>query len=168
MNHKGVVRGIDFASVAAGLNDADNGEALLPLGQYANVDNPAEYSPLILAYVGDAWFTLFVRCRLLTWEQSKVRNLHRACAEAVSAVRQAAAYRQIADTELTAEEKEIVRRGRNAKSHAPVKSANVVEYHTATGFEALLGHLYLTGNLLRLQEIGEAAFVAIVNQLSER
>lgn len=120
-------------------------------------------NPLVAAYVGDAYFHLFVRERLLSYEQSKVQVLNECSAQIVSAVWQAAAYRAIA-SDLTAEEQAIFRRGRNAPSHAP-RVASVQEYHISTGFEALLGTLYLTGNVARLRDVAEAAFQAIAGQM---
>ena len=120
-------------------------------------------SPLVAAYVGDAYFHLFVRGRLLSYEQSRVQVLNRFSAQMVSAVWQAKAYRMI-EPMLTDEEKGIFRRGRNAHSHAPRKSS-VQEYHMSTGFEALLGNLYLTNKQERLYEIAEAAFQAIAKEM---
>ena len=118
-----------------------------------------QLNPLVLAYVGDAYFHLFVRTRLLSYEQGKVQALHSFSAQIVSAVWQCRAYQGIEEM-LTEEEKGIYRRGRNAKSHAP-RSASVAEYHASTGFEALLGSLYLTEQHERLYEIAEAAFKII-------
>lgn len=130
--------------------------------RYDGVDTKT-LSPLVAAYVGDAYFHLFVRRRLLSYEQSKVQILNQCSAQIVSAVWQARAYRAI-ESALTAEEQDIFRRGRNAPSHAP-RVASVREYHISTGFEALLGTLYLTGNFGRLQDVAEAAFQAIARQM---
>lgn len=115
--------------------------------------------PLVLAYIGDAYFDFFVRIRLLDFEQNKVRILHDYDAVIVSATMQSLAVRKIEES-LTAEEKAIVRRGRNAKSTVP-KSATVQDYRYSTGFEALLGSLYLLGSEKRAQEIAELAFDVI-------
>ncbi len=125
---------------------------------YDHVD-VKQLNPLVLAYVGDAYFHLFVRTRLLSYEQAKVQALHSFSAQIVSAVWQAKAYQGI-EERLTEEEKGIYRRGRNAKSHAP-RSASVAEYHASTGFEALLGSLYLSEQNERLYEIAEASFQII-------
>ena len=114
---------------------------------------------MVLAYVGDAYFHLYVRTRLLSYEQSKVQALHSFSAQIVSAVWQAKAYKGI-EGMLNENEKAIYRRGRNAKSHAP-RSSSVAEYHASTGFEALLGSLYLSEQEERLYEIAEAAFKVI-------
>ena len=91
-----------------------------------------QLNPLVLAYIGDAYFHLFVRGRILSYEQCKVQVLHQFSAQIVSAVWQARAYQGI-EERLTEREKAVFRRGRNAKSHAP-RSASVAEYHASTGF----------------------------------
>ncbi|MDU2065199.1 MAG: ribonuclease III domain-containing protein, partial [Sporomusaceae bacterium] len=108
--------------------------------------------PLILAYMGDAWFDLFVRTKLLSFEQSKVRILHDFDAAIVSATMQSLALHAL-ERELTEIEQSVVRRGRNAKSTVP-KSATVRDYRASTGFEALLGYLYITKQFDRLTEMG--------------
>jgi ribonuclease-3 family protein len=128
------------------------------LQRYDDVD-VRQLNPLVLAYVGDAYFHLYVRTRLLSYEQAKVQALHSFSAQMVSAVWQAKAYQKIED-KLTEEEKAIFRRGRNAKSHAP-RSSTVAEYHASTGFEALLGSLYLSEQNERLYEIAEMSFQVI-------
>ena len=132
--------------------------------KYDSVD-VKQLSPLVLAYVGDAYFHLFVRTRLLSYEQGKVQALHSFSAQIVSAVWQCRAYQGIEEM-LTEEERGIYRRGRNAKSHAP-RSASVAEYHASTGFEALLGSLYLTEQHERLYEIAEAAFKIISHAMMQ-
>lgn len=112
-------------------------------------------SPLVTAYIGDAYFHLYVRTRLLSVTH-KISKLHDLSAEIVSAVSQAEAYKKI-EAQLTEDEIIIFKRGRNAKSHAP-RSATIAEYHASTGFEALLGELFLRKNFSRLDEICEAAF----------
>ena len=115
-----------------------------------------ELSPLVTAYIGDAYFHLYVRTRLLQITK-KIDKLHNLSAQIVSATFQADAYKKI-EKYLTDEEKDIFRRGRNAKSHAP-RVATVAEYHASTGFEALLGELYLKNNFARLDEICELALI---------
>jgi len=122
-----------------------------------------QLSPLVLAYIGDAVFDLFIRMRLLDFEQNKVRILHDYDAVIVSATMQSLAFQAI-EANLTETEKSIVRRGRNAKSTVP-KSATVRDYRYSTGFEALLGNLYLTKQQARLEEISELAFVAISQEI---
>ena len=130
--------------------------------RYENVD-AAHMHPLVLAYVGDAYFHLYVRMRLLSYEQAQVQALHAFGAQIVSALWQARAYRGISAM-LTEEEQAIYRRARNTKSHAP-RSASVADYHTSTGFEALLGSLYIRQETKRLEEITETAFQIIVKEM---
>ena len=130
--------------------------------RYEDVD-AASVHPLVLAYVGDAYFHLYVRMRLLSYEQAQVQALHAFSAQIVSALWQARAYRGISHM-LTEEEQTIYRRARNTKSHAP-RSASVADYHTSTGFEALLGSLYIRGKRARLEEIAEAAFQIIAKEM---
>ncbi|HWR44560.1 Mini-ribonuclease 3 [Sporomusa sp.] len=125
---------------------------------------PERLSPLVLAYVGDAYFTLYVRTRLLGYEQNKVRVLHTFDAKIVSAVMQSKAIKILED-QLTPDEADIVRRGRNAKSTVP-KSASIAEYRYATGFEALMGYLYLQKRYDRLSEIVDKAFAIISREMT--
>ena len=115
-------------------------------------DEARMLSPLQLAYVGDSVHALLVRTQLLQ-KNLLVKDMHRASNEAVSAVSQARELQRILAL-LTEEEAAIVRRGRNAHPHhsAP-KSASVGEYAEATGLEALLGYLYLTGKSGRIREL---------------
>lgn len=122
--------------------------------------------PLVLAYVGDAFFTLFVRTRLLAYQQEKVRILHTYDSQIVSAAMQAVAFRSLAET-LSEQEMAVYRRGRNAKSTVP-KSATVAEYRSSTGFEALLGFLYLSGEVQRLSELAEQAFKLISREIAKK
>ena len=123
------------------------------------LDFPADeiktLSPLILAHIGDAYFHLYIRTRLLQVTHN-ITRLHELSAEIVSATAQAKIYHAI-EKFLSDEERDIFRRGRNAKSHLPRK-ATVAEYHASTGFEALLGDLFLRKNFSRLNEICELAF----------
>ena len=139
------------------------------LQRYDTVD-PKSLHPLVLAYIGDAYFHLFIRGRILSYEQSKVQVLHQFSAQMVSAVWQDKAYRAIEHI-LDEEEKAVYRRGRNAKSHAP-RSASVAQYQSSTGFEALLGYLYLMERNERLYELAEQSFQviskAMMVEISER
>lgn len=117
-------------------------------------------SPLVLAHIGDAYFHLYVRTKLLKVTHN-IKKLHELSAKIVSAVSQAEAYKKI-EPELTDEEKNFFRRGRNAKSHLP-KNSTVAEYHASTGFETLLGELFLQKNFSRLNEICELAFLTTNN-----
>ena len=135
-----------------------------PLQRYQEV-NPRSLHPLVLAYIGDAYFHLFVRGRLLSYEQNKVQVLNQFSAQMVSAVWQDKAYHAL-EHMLTEEEIAIYKRGRNCKSRVS-KSASVAQYHSSTGFEALLGTLYLQEDNDRLYEIAEAAFQVISRAMME-
>lgn len=117
--------------------------------------------PLVLAFVGDAYYHLFIRTRLLAYETKNVQLLNLYSAKFVSAVWQAKIYDKIFPY-LTEEEVAIYRRARNAKTHTPRK-ASVKEYHMSTGFEALLGTLYLTKKYDRLSEIAQLAFQSAIS-----
>ncbi len=109
-------------------------------------------SPLQLAFVGDSVHALLVRGGLIE-KNLPVRDMHRAANDAVSAVSQARELQRILPL-LTEEENAIVRRGRNAHPrHSAPKSASGGEYAGATGLEALLGYLYLTGQTGRLEQL---------------
>lgn len=109
-------------------------------------------SPLALAHVGDAVFELLVRTRLCVEGKLTAGALHRETVRYVSAVSQAAFARKL-DELLTEKEAHVYRRGRNARSHAAPKGASPMEYHAATGLEALFGWLYLRGEKNRIEEL---------------
>ena len=104
-----------------------------------------EINPILLAYIGDVVFSMYVRLRLLPTSKH-VRIVHDIGSKMVSAVCQCQAMQQL-EAGLSEEESVIFRRGRNAKSMVP-KSASVHEYRMATAFEALLGWLFLDGSFL--------------------
>ncbi|MDI6872205.1 MAG: ribonuclease III domain-containing protein [Bacillota bacterium] len=106
-------------------------------------------SSLVLAYVGDAVFELWVRERLARREPGRMVNLHRKAVALVRAPAQAALLRRLEGL-LTPEEEEVVRRARNAKSGPAPRGVPVQDYRHATAFEALLGYLYLSGRTERL------------------
>ncbi|MCR4763200.1 MAG: ribonuclease III [Lachnospiraceae bacterium] len=111
-----------------------------------------EYSPLVCAFVGDAVFDLVIRTAVTLGENRPVRKLHREKAAVVNAHAQAMLAERVAPI-LTKEEAEILRRGRNAHSQTTPKNQSIADYHMATGLEALVGYLYLTGRTGRLLEI---------------
>ena len=117
-----------------------------------------EYSPLILAYIGDAVFELMVRTKIVSAGQGRIKDIHLQTVELVRADHQAYMVRQIFD-ELSSEEQDIVRRGRNTRSNPP-KNADMQAYRMSTGFEALLGYLYLQGDGERLQYLINRALEA--------
>lgn len=130
------------------------------------VQDPRQVHPVELAYIGDAVFSLYVRRRLLP-VSSHVQVLHDLAARMVSAVMQAKAMDAL-EADLTEEESQIARRGRNTKSTVP-KSASVREYRQGTAFEALMGYLYLMDQKERLHELMDRSFVLIQQaMLAER
>lgn len=109
-------------------------------------------NPVVLAFVGDAVYTLCVRQRLALASGEKTGALNKRASEKVSAHGQSAALDAILPR-LTEEEADIFRRGRNAKKPTKSKNATVGEYVRSTGFEALIGFLYLTGRAARIEEL---------------
>lgn len=109
-------------------------------------------NPLVLAYVGDSVYDTFVRTLLVSGGHGQVAKLHKMSIEFVKAKAQADILGEINEL-LTPEEQDVVRRGRNTKSSTIPKNAYIQDYRYATGFEALIGFLYLTGQIDRLMEI---------------
>lgn len=107
------------------------------------------YSPLVLAFIGDDVFDLIIRTIIVEEANAPVNVLHKKASAIVKAASQKEIYKAIAD-ELTDVEQSVYRRGRNAKSNTMAKNASVGEYRSATGFEALLGFLYLSGQTERI------------------
>lgn len=113
---------------------------------------PEQYSALGLAYIGDGVFDLIIRTIVLDMGNGKVKNFHRITSGIVKAESQAKITKAILD-ELTEEENAIYKHGRNAKSATSAKNASIVDYRIATGFEALIGYLYLNNRLERALEL---------------
>lgn len=109
-------------------------------------------SPLTWAYVGDSVYELYIRMNLVNTTKLKPHRLHVESIKYVKARAQAEILKNI-EEKLTEAEKEIVKRGRNAENHHLPKNATVQEYMYSTGFEALIGYLYLTKQDERLKEI---------------
>lgn len=109
-------------------------------------------SPLTWAYIGDCVYELYVRNKLVNETNLKPHKLHIEAIKYVKAKSQAEKLKEIYET-LTEEEKDVVRRGRNAQNHHLPKNSNVQEYMYSTAFEALIGYLYLTKQNERLGEI---------------
>ncbi|MBQ7667905.1 MAG: Mini-ribonuclease 3 [Clostridia bacterium] len=109
-------------------------------------------SPLVLAYIGDAVFEVFVRTKVVNDGYIKTSKLHTLATGFVKAKAQADALDRIYEN-LTHEEQEIIRRGRNADSKTIPKNASVADYKKATALEALIGYLFLLKNDDRLNEV---------------
>lgn len=110
------------------------------------------YSPLTLAFIGDAVFDIVIRSIIVGKINKSTDKMHREKSRIVRASAQAAMIDAIGDI-LTEEEADIYRRGRNAHTHTKAKSATVADYRKATGLEALSGYLYLQGRTDRLLEL---------------
>lgn len=100
------------------------------------------YSPLTLAYIGDGVFDLIIRTVVVDKGNTSPNELHRHTSSIVKAHTQALMAEALME-ELTEEEHDVYRRGRNAKSFTTAKNATMADYRKATGFEALMGYLYL-------------------------
>ena len=111
-----------------------------------------QISPVTLAFVGDAVYSLYVRERLTLEIGGKAADLQRVSAKVVSAKGQSVFVDKLIPL-LTEEEADMFRRGKNAKKATKSKSASHLEYNRSTGFEAVLGYLYLTGKEARIREL---------------
>lgn len=109
-------------------------------------------SPVTLAFVGDAVYSLYVREQLVRSADFKAWQLNKLSSQKVSAHGQSELAERIVPL-LTEEEAEVYRRGRNAKKTARAKHATVSEYNRSTGFEAVMGYLYLTGRYDRIEAL---------------
>ncbi|MEK8132683.1 Mini-ribonuclease 3 [Paenibacillus filicis] len=111
---------------------------------------PRLLNPLVLAYVGDAVYEVFIRQYVVSLTNHKPDHLHRLSTKYVSAKAQARALTRWLPL-LTEEESDIVKRGRNAKSGTTAKNADVLEYRHSTAFECLIGYLYYCQRWERLR-----------------
>ena len=116
-----------------------------------NDDEVRRSDPIVLAYIGDSLYDLYVRCRLIYTGDFKAGNLHKMSIKYVCAYGQAKALETV-EQMLDDEESSIVKRAKNAKV-APPKNCDKATYLKATAFEALAGYLYLTSKIDRLEEL---------------
>lgn len=107
------------------------------------------YSPLTLAYIGDAIYDLVIRTIVVEQGNRSANNLHKKVVSYVNA-RVQAKMADLLEDMLTEEERTVYHRGRNAKSYTAAKNASIIEYRKATGLEALCGYLYLQGRQERM------------------
>lgn len=122
-------------------------------------------SPLVLAYLGDTIYESYIREYLITKNiNKKVNDLHKTAIKYVKAKAQATIIHEL-ENELTEEETRIYKRGRNQKSHTKAKNADIVDYKCATGFESLIGYLYLSKDIERLEYIVYKGIEIIENSL---
>lgn len=111
-----------------------------------------EYSPLTLAYIGDGIYDLVIRTLVINRGNKQVQKLHQETSALVQASAQSRMMRVLQE-KLTEEEHAVYKRGRNAKSVSPAKNQSVTDYRRATGFEALMGYLYLKKDWKRMLEL---------------
>ena len=122
---------------------------MFKLGEIMDNNKAKNLNPIVLAFVGDAVYSLFVRERLTFLSDCKTGELNVKATSEVNAGAQAQFVKDIMDL-LNEEEVAVFKRARNAKKSTKAKHASVAEYNMATGFEAVLGYLYLTGQNDRL------------------
>ncbi len=111
-----------------------------------------EYSPLTLAYIGDSVYDLIIKSLVINGGNKQVNKLHQETSRLVQASTQSLMMRTMQE-HLTEEERAVYKRGRNAKSVSPAKNQSITDYRRATGFEALLGYLYLQKDLKRMLDL---------------
>ena len=107
------------------------------------------YSPLTLAYIGDAAYELVIRSIIVEQGNAPVNKLHKRSSRLVKAKTQAEAAARLMDV-FTEEELAVYKRGRNARSHTMAKNAEMTDYRMATGFEAVMGYLHLKQDYERM------------------
>ena len=113
------------------------------------------YSPLTLPYIGDAIYDLIIRTLIVKQGNSRPEKMHKRASALVKASAQAEMIERLLPM-LTEEEHAIYKRGRNAKSYTMAKNATMLDYRKATGFEALMGYLYLKEDMSRLIDLVKA------------
>lgn len=118
------------------------------------------YSPLTLAYIGDAIYDLVIRTIVVERGNQSAKGLHKTTIKYVNAKVQAKMIDAL-ETELTEDEMAVYHRGRNAKSYTAAKNASIIEYRKATGLEALMGYLYLQGQTDRMLTLIQGALTKI-------
>lgn len=110
------------------------------------------YSPLTLAYIGDSIYDLIIKSLVVNQGNRQVNKLHKETSMYVQASAQSLMMRTMQE-QLTEEEHAVYKRGRNAKSVSPAKNQSITDYRRATGFEALLGYLYLKKEWKRMLDL---------------
>jgi len=113
---------------------------------------PEGYSPLTLAYIGDSIYDLIIKTKVISEGNKQVKKLHQETSSMVQASAQSEMMRALQPL-LTEEEHAVYRRGRNAKSVSPAKNQSLTDYRRATGFEALMGWLYLKREWKRMADL---------------
>ena len=124
------------------------------------IEDVRQYSPLTLAFIGDGVYELFVRTQIVKNTNAPANQLHKRCVHYVRAQGQCISMDALLP-HLTEQETDAFKRGRNAKINTKAKNAGLAEYKKATGFEALIGYLYVTKQTERLEFLMQKAFEAI-------
>ena len=127
---------------------------------------PNEVAPLILAYIGDAVYDVIVRTLEISKGNRQVNKINKDSIKLVNAKAQADMI-DILEEKLTEEELTIYKRGRNAKANTSAKNASIRDYRKATGFEALIGYLYLSHKEDRMLELVKEGFSGLENRKQE-
>ena len=125
-----------------------------------------EYSPLTLAYIGDCIYDVVLKSLVINEGTKQVNKLHQETSKLVQASAQSLMMRTMQE-HLTEEEHAVYKRGRNAKSVSPAKNQSITDYRRATGFEALLGYLYLKKDYKRLLELVKIGLDSLDNSKTE-
>ena len=129
-------------------------DCLIESGIKIGKQDMRSYSPLTLAYIGDGVYELVIRSMVISNGNAPVNKLHKKSSELVKAGTQAKMAQYYIDHNILSEEElRIFKRGRNAQSYTKAKNASMADYRIATGFEALMGYLYLSGQSERMMEL---------------
>ncbi len=109
-------------------------------------------NPQVLAFVGDAVYSLYIRQRIVLTSNAKVKDLHSHVTGFVKARGQSNFIEKLLPV-FSENEMSVFKRGRNYKTLSMAKNASPIDYKRATGLEAVFGYLYLSGNVARLNEL---------------
>ena len=126
-----------------------------------------EYSPLTLAYIGDCVYDLVIKSLVINGGNKQVNKLHQETSKLVQASTQSLMMRTMQE-HLTEEEHAVYKRGRNAKSVSLAKNQSITDYRRATGFEALLGYLYLKKDYKRLLDLVKIGLESLDNKADNK
>lgn len=120
----------------------------------------SQLSPLVLAYIGDSIYDLVIKTWVIEQGNMQVNKLNKKTSSIVKAESQSAMIGAI-EPMLSEYEDAVYKRGRNAKSYTSAKNASIGDYRRATGFEALMGYLYLSGEYERMMELVKAGLESL-------
>ena len=124
------------------------------------------YSPLTLPYIGDGVYDLIIRTLVVSEGNRQVQKLHKKTSALVQASAQSQMMRTIQEL-LTPQEHVVYKRGRNAKSVSPAKNQTLTDYRRATGFEALMGYLYLKKEWKRMIDLVKAGLESLEDKTDD-